>query len=431
MRCQDIREQLSAYIDGMLDSSLEARVKLHIASCEDCRLEYEDLMTAVELLKSLPEIAPPPDFNLKLQAKLSNLNPRVEVPGKIGLLGRLVRGKWSGPLAAAAVICLTVGVTALWYDQQHGDMFNPVVQNQIVDDSGRTRHSDDAKTGSGSHNQAVESDNLSNNSKKKTEAVDSNPHERVAVPKVTQGQQQQIYAGAPTGQIKQQDEKSTGAADLQSFGSADIQVGSKSGIAAEQTQPPVGVMRQKDASAVDDRPAVPGIKAAPDIKNTPELKDTSDLTEAPNFSMMKASPMKEADVPHMAREYRATWEPGDDATAFISDMAVKYDGIIEYEPHEAGQHWVLWLPGANVTAFLGELSKSGSLEVKTEDRDLTGKYQQIENKINELKEREQWLLQNNNTKELATLEQQIQQQSQALAEINKETSMSMIILTVK
>ncbi|WP_027365241.1 DUF4349 domain-containing protein [Desulfotruncus alcoholivorax] len=367
MRCQDIREQLSVYIDGMLDSSLEAQVKLHIASCEGCRLEYEDLTTTVQLLKSLPEIAPPPDFNLKLQEKLANLQPQVVVSNKTGLLGRLVRGKWSGPLAAAAVVFLTVGVTALWYDKQHGDMFNPVVQDQIVDDSGGNPQFNNAK--SEQHNLVYESEKSSSNFKKKTEA---------------------------------------------GFGSAGV---------------------QKDAPTVDAQPADPGIKAAPNIapnmKVAPDVNDTSNLNEVPKISIMQSSPVQEADAPHVAREYRATWEPGNGAAGSIGDLAAKYDGIIEYEPQEAGQSWVLRLPDNEVTTFLNDLGKSGNLEVKTDDRDLTDKYHQIESKINELKEMEQRLTQNNDTKELASLQQQIQQQSQAMAELNKETSMALIILTVK
>ena len=430
MLCQDIREQLSAYIDGMLDSSLEVQVKLHIASCEGCRLEYQDLTTAVHLLKSLPEIAPPPDFNLKLQEKLANLKPQVEAPRETGLLNRLVRGKWSGPLAAAAVIFLTVGVTAIWYDKQHGDMFNPVVQDQVVDDAGRTRQSNNAKIEP--HSLAFDSNTPSSKLLEKTENDNFKklPQEQAAAPKANQEQRQQNDAGAASGQLRQQPENSTGTADFSKLGSADDKAGSKPGI-AEKDQPPAGIMTLKAVPDVNEPPAAPSTMASPNQAVASDAQDTPEMKEAPKLKLMQAAPMEQTAVPHVAREYRATWAPRDGQIDLVGELVAKYDGIIEYEPQEVGQYWVLRLPGANATTFLDDLGKSGSLEVKTEDRDLTDKYHQIENKINELKEREQALLQSNNTQELTSIQQQIQEQSQTLAELNKETSTVMIILAVK
>jgi len=48
MRCHDICENLSAYIDGMLDQSDASLVELHLESCPGCKSEYDDLIRAMQ-----------------------------------------------------------------------------------------------------------------------------------------------------------------------------------------------------------------------------------------------------------------------------------------------------------------------------------------------------------------------------------------------
>jgi anti-sigma factor RsiW len=52
-------EQLSAYLDGQLDTTEQGFVISHLEFCTDCRLELHELDTARTAVRSLPGIDPP------------------------------------------------------------------------------------------------------------------------------------------------------------------------------------------------------------------------------------------------------------------------------------------------------------------------------------------------------------------------------------
>ncbi|MCG8402172.1 MAG: zf-HC2 domain-containing protein [Firmicutes bacterium] len=129
MQCHDISETLSAYIDGMLDSSYASRVEEHMESCAQCRMEYDDLCAVVGLIRELPEVAPPPGFGESLRQRLRAAEPESKTP-----TAGFFKGRWLGMLAAA-VVFLTVGVTALWNDGKGGLPFGPVSQPKTAGES--------------------------------------------------------------------------------------------------------------------------------------------------------------------------------------------------------------------------------------------------------------------------------------------------------
>ncbi|MBI2842542.1 MAG: zf-HC2 domain-containing protein [Armatimonadetes bacterium] len=59
MKCGQVQEKLSCYLDGVLDESTLEAVERHLASCEDCRRELEMLASVVGFASEIEEVAPP------------------------------------------------------------------------------------------------------------------------------------------------------------------------------------------------------------------------------------------------------------------------------------------------------------------------------------------------------------------------------------
>ena len=61
-----IDENLSAYLDGMLNPRERTRVERHLESCEECRAELEGLKYTINLVKLAPEVSLPRSFLVPL-----------------------------------------------------------------------------------------------------------------------------------------------------------------------------------------------------------------------------------------------------------------------------------------------------------------------------------------------------------------------------
>jgi len=73
---EEVRQMLSAYLDGELTQASAQRVRIHLARCEECRQAYEELARLQELTRSL-EFAQPPEARMKeLEKSLSVQAPR-------------------------------------------------------------------------------------------------------------------------------------------------------------------------------------------------------------------------------------------------------------------------------------------------------------------------------------------------------------------
>ncbi len=62
MRCQDIQRNLSAYIDGELDSASSRRVKHHLGQCGTCRGVAADFRNVDDLVRNLSKLDTSSDF---------------------------------------------------------------------------------------------------------------------------------------------------------------------------------------------------------------------------------------------------------------------------------------------------------------------------------------------------------------------------------
>lgn len=119
MNCTELREHLSAYLDGELEQELAERVKAHLATCGDCRAEFESLEQVTGLVHALPREPAPGEIEHEV---VSCIEEDI-------LLKRPGRGRWKviarnslgglGLVAAAVLVGLSIWVYMSPSEPQH------------------------------------------------------------------------------------------------------------------------------------------------------------------------------------------------------------------------------------------------------------------------------------------------------------------------
>jgi len=92
MDCRDIKELLSAYLDGALSFEEKARVEEHLKTCKECSSNLAALKEAVSQIKGLKEVEPPP---LLARRIMKTIKKEARYPLRIRI-----------PLQAAAMIAI-------------------------------------------------------------------------------------------------------------------------------------------------------------------------------------------------------------------------------------------------------------------------------------------------------------------------------------
>ncbi|MFO7154189.1 MAG: zf-HC2 domain-containing protein, partial [Caldicoprobacter oshimai] len=62
MDCRQCRENISAYVDGMLDGSLISEMQQHLSECPRCRKEYTAILKVREMCAGLEDVELPSGF---------------------------------------------------------------------------------------------------------------------------------------------------------------------------------------------------------------------------------------------------------------------------------------------------------------------------------------------------------------------------------
>lgn len=344
MSCHELREQLSAYLDGMLDSSLAAQVEEHLASCAECRMEYEELKAAVELVRELPVVVPPPEFHAALRQRLQKLssaavNPEtpVQKPG----------APWKNrlrPLAAAAVIFLVAGVSALWYGQHHGGMTDLATregQKRVVrSDQREHQPAGDMVALTTGREQAT-----------KPETGSQNLSGKIGSPP---GGNRDAATGQ-AGQIAMNSEKDNSSTVTSRPGeSAGREQGNQVNDLSINSKMPAGDL-PRDRSA-ESEPRL-FIMQAPG--ETPgETGDLDGNQDKISETTPQSGPVEPG--PPVVREYEATLITGrDDAAGLVAEIAGRYGGYVASAPREPNEVWTLFIPVTGVDLFLDELKQLG------------------------------------------------------------------------
>lgn len=107
MECTDIRRHLSEYIDNECPEEIRLAVASHLAQCDDCRREYEQLLALSQHIRSLPQQELPFDFSAVMAEKLreeDQRNPRRKPVYKRG---------WARVLELCACLVLVLGLAGL------------------------------------------------------------------------------------------------------------------------------------------------------------------------------------------------------------------------------------------------------------------------------------------------------------------------------
>jgi hypothetical protein len=114
MVCREVDNLLPEYSAAALPRQQMARVREHLAGCEQCRRELARLQSALRLVEELGPVSPPPGLwhavHARIQAGEAPTGDRARAS-----LADLLRRWWTGPVrAATAAGAAAVVALGLW-----------------------------------------------------------------------------------------------------------------------------------------------------------------------------------------------------------------------------------------------------------------------------------------------------------------------------
>ncbi len=116
MRCQQSREQLHLYIDGVLGEQQRRALEGHLAACPKCRAELQLLRGIIEAVETEPLLEPRTDFTSRVMAGL----PKV-AKGRVSSFENIF---WISGVAAAFI-------AATWLSLAYGTHVITTLQEQM------------------------------------------------------------------------------------------------------------------------------------------------------------------------------------------------------------------------------------------------------------------------------------------------------------
>jgi hypothetical protein len=108
MKCADIREKVSEYIEGTISPEEKIHIEGHLLSCKMCKEYFADMHKTVEHVHNLEEIEPPVWLTQKVMAKI-----RAEAVPKKGIIQRLFF-PLNIKLPLQAVVAVLLAVTTIY-----------------------------------------------------------------------------------------------------------------------------------------------------------------------------------------------------------------------------------------------------------------------------------------------------------------------------
>jgi predicted anti-sigma-YlaC factor YlaD len=108
MKCHNVQKNLSAYQDRELKPGEQEEVSKHLLKCQSCRIQYERLGQAWQILGELKEIQPDPWFYPQLVNKIKESRQGHLIPQLRWTLRLL-------PAPAIVTILLVIGLMAGTY----------------------------------------------------------------------------------------------------------------------------------------------------------------------------------------------------------------------------------------------------------------------------------------------------------------------------
>lgn len=115
MKCNEIKELLSLYIDGMLDEGERKEVEAHLSDCLDCRKEYDELSEMVALLGQTGTAPVPDAFSYRLKRALKEEKQNMIDAGIVSRPSKK-KNKWRIITSIAAVFAVGILSFGLYHD---------------------------------------------------------------------------------------------------------------------------------------------------------------------------------------------------------------------------------------------------------------------------------------------------------------------------
>ncbi len=108
--CDRMQEQISEYIDGMLDTEVSDQLLVHLSECSDCRAYYHSLTVMMDTLNTMPEEEPGDGFHDRLINRIKDeLAITTAIPAQEGPLHKIGNwAKWGAGAAAVVILLLSV-----------------------------------------------------------------------------------------------------------------------------------------------------------------------------------------------------------------------------------------------------------------------------------------------------------------------------------
>ena len=123
MNCGGARRLFGAYWDDEITAAERDWLETHFTSCPACRTEYEEFARAIELMSSLPRVAPQPDL---AERALARARRAIAVPDRLPL----GTPRWIPITATAALLTIAATMTLQWVGLvPNGRVNEPVAGN--------------------------------------------------------------------------------------------------------------------------------------------------------------------------------------------------------------------------------------------------------------------------------------------------------------
>jgi hypothetical protein len=106
MKCAEIKELLSEYMDGILDAQKKALVEEHLTACKVCSEEFGSLKAYVKELRSLKRVEAPEDFLQKVHERLEEYSAFEKVIRKLFIPVRIKVPLEMAGVAATVVLAI-------------------------------------------------------------------------------------------------------------------------------------------------------------------------------------------------------------------------------------------------------------------------------------------------------------------------------------
>jgi hypothetical protein len=117
MECSRVKELLSDYLGGILDTQSAAQLEMHLSGCTGCRQQLDALKALVSELNRLEPVKTPHDFLDQIHERLE---PRFRLDTIVKKLFFPLRIKIPLELATAAVVAvLIIGVIGIQKEERH------------------------------------------------------------------------------------------------------------------------------------------------------------------------------------------------------------------------------------------------------------------------------------------------------------------------